>query len=221
MFDSEYPNVQYHSTALYVIKALSVCPFVRRGDGAARAVTKISDKMERRGSLPRNSCRAFPSCPIFFRLVVTYGAFRMEVSALILYLDLERWSREKGEEGWKQHETGERERERVDREEGGRVNTRRSAMVIMKASTKLETSSLLISSRPHVRGLHPARWRYPYLRDLGLRHIYLVRNVLCASTRTRDDDGFPRKSRISIRSDRHNSRPLYWRIYLSISKLTF
>lgn len=28
-------------------------------------------------------------------------------------------------------------------------------MVIMKASTKLETPSLLISSRPHVRGLHP------------------------------------------------------------------
>lgn len=27
-------------------------------------------------------------------------------------------------------------------------------MVIMKASTKLETPSLLISSRPHVRGLH-------------------------------------------------------------------
>lgn len=39
--------------------------------------------------------------------------------------------------------------------EGRRVNTRRSAMVIMKASTKLETPSLLISSRPHVRGLHP------------------------------------------------------------------
>lgn len=29
-----------------------------------------------------------------------------------------------------------------------RVNTRRSAMVIMKAPTKLETPSLLISSRP-------------------------------------------------------------------------
>ena len=28
-------------------------------------------------------------------------------------------------------------------------------MVIMKASTKLETPSLLISSHPHVRGLHP------------------------------------------------------------------
>lgn len=28
-------------------------------------------------------------------------------------------------------------------------------MVIMKASTKLETPSLLISSRPPVRGLHP------------------------------------------------------------------
>lgn len=38
---------------------------------------------------------------------------------------------------------------------GEKVNTRRSAMVIMKASTKLETPSLLISSRPHVRGLHP------------------------------------------------------------------
>jgi len=50
--------------------------------------------------------------------------------------------------------------ERVERgkrseREREKVNTRRSAMVIMKASTKLETPSLLISSRPHVRGLHP------------------------------------------------------------------
>lgn len=95
-------------------------------------------------------------------------------------------------------------------------------MVIMKASTKLETPSLLISSRPHVRGLHPHAEDILTLVDPGLRHIYLVRSVLCASTRTRDDDGFPQKSRISIRSNRRNSQSLYhdWRIYLLIRKLS-
>lgn len=76
-------------------------------------------------------------------------------------------------------------------------------MVIMKAPTKLETLHrflFLLASRTWAAS---SRRGYPYLRrDPRLPHIYLVRNVLCAGARTDGDDGFLRKSRVSIRFHR-------------------
>lgn len=105
-----------------------------------------------------------------------------------------------------------------------RVNTRRSAMVIMKAPTKLETPPLLISSRStYVDCILTPRIPLP-LEDPGLRHIYLVRNVLFADARTRDDNRFLRGDP-GYRFDRIAivlaSRTIYhdWQIYLQISEL--
>lgn len=102
-------------------------------------------------------------------------------------------------------------REKRERESDGmkkRVNTRRSAMVIMKAPTKLETPPLLISSRFTYVDCILQGWTPRIslsLEDLELCHIYLVRNVLCADARTRGDNRFLRgDSEISIRSDSYS-----------------
>lgn len=69
-----------------------------------------------------------------------------------------------------------------------KVNTRRSAMVIMKAPTKLETPPFLISSRfTYVDCILTTRIFLP-LEDPELRHICLVRNVLCTDAWTRSDN---------------------------------
>jgi len=135
-------------------------------------------------------------------------------SALNLHLDLERWSRRK--EGGSGSNT---RKERESDEMKKRVNTRRSAMVIMKAPTKLETLPLLISSRfTYVDCILTLRISLPF-EDPGLRHIYLVRNVLCADARTRGDNRFPRgdsRYRFDLIAIVLESSPLChdWQIYL-------
>lgn len=91
-------------------------------------------------------------------------------------------------------------------------------MVIMKAPTKLETPPLLISSRfTYVDCILMPRISLR-LEDPGLRHIYLVRNVLCANARTKSDDKFLRgdsEYRFDLIVRVLASSPLYhWQIYL-------
>lgn len=91
-------------------------------------------------------------------------------------------------------------------------------MVIMKAPTKLETPPLLISSRfTYVDCIFTPRISLP-LEDPELRHIYLVRNVLCADARTRSDNRFLRGDsgyRFDLIAMVLESSPLYhdWQIY--------
>lgn len=145
-----------------------------------RRCAEISGKNEWTAS--GNSCRASPSCLIFFRLDVTYGAFHVGERVLLTSTWISRGGLVERRWKWRQHEKVARATGGEGREE--RVNTRRSAVVIMKAPTKLETPPLLISSRPtYVGCILTLRISLPR-RDPGLSHIYLVRNVLCAGART-------------------------------------
>lgn len=127
------------------------CPFVCYGDGVS---LRRDIRQERVDSLREFMSRISPSCLIFFRPDVTYGAFHVGERVLLTSTWISRGGLVERGRKWRQHE-------KVARAAGseggeGRVNTRRSAVVIMKAPTKLETPPLLISSRlTYVRGLHP------------------------------------------------------------------
>ena len=180
---------------------------------------EISNEIGRTGCLPRNSCRAFRSYLIFFRLVVTYGMFHIKVSALTLYLNLERWSHRKGR-GSGSNMRIEKGSTGIEEGEKGEYKKIRHGYHESFNETRNSFASYIFS--PSCTWTASSRWGYPYLGDPGLRHIYLVRNVLCASARTRDDNGFQQKSRISIRSNNYYNPPslcYYWQIYLLINKL--
>jgi len=119
-------------------------------------------------SLPKNSCRASPSCLIFFWLVVTYGAFHMEVSALTLHLDLERWSRRKGKRRVKA--TWDRKESRQGGGKKGEYKEIRYGYHESFNDTRNSFASYFFS--PSCTWTASSRWRYSHLKTLRLCHIF-------------------------------------------------
>lgn len=163
-----------------------------------------------------NSCRASPSCLIFFRLDVTYGAFHVGERVLLTSTWI---SRGGFVERGRQHEKVARMTGRKQGREGWIQGDPWLSWKLQRNS-KLHRFLFLLARRTWVAS---SLRGYPYLGDPGLPHIYLVRE--CPVCRCENREAMIGSSgnleyRFDLIAIILASGPLYrdWRIYLRVSE---
>lgn len=175
-------------------------PFVCHGDGVAapRYQTRTS------GQPPGIHVARISFLPDFLSAGCNVrGVSRRRESALNLHLDLERWSRRKGEEV---EATWESSKDGGEWGPGGNGEYKEIRRGYHESSSETRNSSASYFLSPHVRGLH-SHSEDILTSEIQLSLIFTSLGMSCVQVREPGgDDRFLRKSRVSIRSHRHNSR---------------